>query len=67
MLGLNALDRLASGRRDGLIPEMRDLLGRLAAVNSGDNVTELASYRSDAVIQAGPNPTGAHAWPAKEL
>lgn len=55
---LTALDRLASSRHDGLIPEMRELLGRLAAASGSRKVTELANHRGETTIQSGPNPVG---------
>ncbi|ODT07736.1 MAG: hypothetical protein ABS58_05610 [Mesorhizobium sp. SCN 65-20] len=57
-MNLTALDRLASSRHDGLIPEMRELLGRLAAASGSGKVTELANHRGGTPIQSGPNPVG---------
>ena len=57
-MNLTALDRLASSRHDGLIPVMRELLGRLAAASGSGKVTELANHRDETTIQSGPNPVG---------
>ncbi len=57
-MNLTALDRLASRRHDGLLPEMRELLTRIAAASGSGKVTELANRRGETTIQSGPNPVG---------
>lgn len=56
MFGLNKFDQLVKRQGDGLLPEMRALFDRLAAIRASENVTELASYRAQSPAQAGPNP-----------
>ncbi|PWK69027.1 hypothetical protein [Aminobacter sp. AP02] len=57
MFGLTKLDQLAKHQGDGLLPQMRELFDRLAAINASTNVTDLASYRAQSPNQSGPNPT----------
>jgi hypothetical protein len=56
MFGLNKFDQMVKRRGDGLLPEMRALFDRLAAIRASENVTDLASYRAQSTTQAGPNP-----------
>ena len=56
MFGLNKFDQMVKRQGDGLLPEMRELFDRLAAIRASENVTELASYRTQSTTQAGPNP-----------
>lgn len=67
MLELSALDQLANRRGDGLTPELRALLGRLVDMKSSDNVTDLASFRLDEIVRAGPNPLGSAAPEAPNI
>lgn len=53
MLGMLSLDRLAAARGDGLRPELRALLERRAAIETGPAVVALDAG------QAGPNPPAA--------
>ena len=57
MLGLNKFDQMVKRQGDGLLPEMRELFERLAAIRASANVTELDSYRQQSPRQSGPNPT----------
>ncbi|MBE1206680.1 hypothetical protein [Aminobacter carboxidus] len=56
MFGMNKFDHMVKRQGDGLLPEMRELFDRLAAIRASENVTDLASYRAQSPIQAGPNP-----------
>ena len=56
MFGLNKFDQMVKRQGDGLLPEMRELFERLAAIRASANVTELDSYREPSPKQAGPNP-----------
>jgi len=52
-----SLDAVAAKRGDGLRPELRELLERLATAPSYDDAT----VRSDGMIQSGPDPASAKA------
>ena len=56
---LNTLDAISAVRGDGLRPELRELIDRMAATSLSDKVTELAHYRDAGIRQAGPNPVNA--------
>lgn len=56
MFGLNKFDQMVKRKGDRLLPEMRELFDRLAAIRASENVTDLASYRGKSTTQAGPNP-----------
>lgn len=60
MLGLSKFDQMMSRNGDGLLPEMRALFDRLAAIKASDNVTELAHYRDRLTSQSGPNLSTGH-------
>lgn len=56
---LRTLDGISAARGDGLRPELRELIDRMAAASLSDKVTELAHYRDAGFRQAGPNPVNA--------
>lgn len=59
MFPLAAFHHLASGCKDGLLPEFADLLeGHENAIETSSNVARLESYRETFLSQAGPNPKG---------
>lgn len=57
-MDLTALDSLACGRGDGLVPELRALLESLAARQASATVVELDAHRPQPHITAGPHPAG---------
>lgn len=58
MDGLIALHRIAAARGDGLRPELLHLLVSRQGEAAQPNVTDIAAYRNDRRVQAGPNPVG---------
>lgn len=56
MVPLNSFHAIAAARGDGLRPEFRALIERIAAESA---VADIALHRGDAQVQAGPNPRGA--------
>lgn len=56
MNGLTRLHMIAAARGDGLRPELLALLRRCDQAGADKKIETLASYRSDAPVQAGPSP-----------
>jgi hypothetical protein len=57
-MDLTALDSLACGRGDGLVPELRTLLESLNARRASGTVVELDARRPEPYIAAGTPPSG---------
>lgn len=58
MSGMISLHQIAAARGDGLRREILDLLLARQSEASQPNVADLAAWRSNGWVQAGPNPTG---------
>lgn len=59
---LLSLDGIARGG-DGLHPLLLDLLRRRAALDGQGSVEDIAAWRRDGMVQAGPHPAGAPGAP----